>query len=368
MSVAGRAIVVDRLLGREAIRAFARQWQALVDADPDATLYQAPDLFFAWHDTAADGEQAWLLVARDGDRPIGCAALALRELPMRGVRIRVLSFGSPRGDVVASERRGEVLTAIADWLLRQSRDWDLLQLEDIRTATAEAIQRHLGAERGFAVEAPTPAPAEAWLDASIGWSAYLQLRGAHFRHRLKPQTRKIERLGTVRVRRFAGEGLAAAYDEFLSLEPRSWKSKSDDTRLPDRERAAFGALVRQGPGRIRPSIMFLDVDERPVAAMLSLAHGRNAYLFVTYFDDSVRAHYPGRRLFLECIQDAFADPQVDELSFVGAYPFAMAWCDQTRPYVNLKVHGNSLRARWARLLAPRPAAQAEPIATPAEHA
>ena len=102
--------------------------------------------------------------------------------------------------------------------------------------------------------------------------------------------------------------------------------------------------------------------------MLSLAHRQTYYLFVTYFDDSIRAHYPGRRLFLEAILYAFSQPAIRELSFVGAYPFALAWCDFRREYCSLKVYGSGLRARWARSFATRPdQLPAEPAAQ-AEHA
>jgi len=358
----------SRLVELHLIRDFVPQWEALIDADPDATVFQSPALFFAWHATATADEQPLMLVAAAKGEIIGCAAMVLRSRITRGIRTRVVAFANPRGDVLSAFRRDDVVRSICDWLQRHSRDWDVLELDDIRPATAEAIRQCFQRERRFDVEPLAPAPAEAFIDTSIGWDAYLQLRGAHFRHRLRPQTRRIERLGTVSLRRYAGQAAQAPYEEFLQLEPQSWKSRSGDTQLPERERAAFRHLICNADGRVDPDVLFLDVDERPVAAMLSLTHRHSYYLFVTYFDDTIRAFYPGRRLFLESILYGFSRSQVRELSFVGAYPFAQAWCDLKREYCNLKVYGSGLRARWARSFAPRAEPHVGVPASQVEHA
>ena len=363
----GATLSVSRLVGLEAIGHFEAEWEKLIDADPQATFFQSPQLFRAWHRASTERELPWLLVAKSNDRTLGCAAMVLTSSVTRGVGTRVLSFANPRADFVACERREEVIAAICGWLQREAREWDVLCFNDVRMSTAAALQQNFGLRPGFRCDGPGPAPAEAFLDTRVGWDAYLKSQGAHFRKRLKPQTCRIERLGNVRVRRYKGPSTEGAYDEFLRLEPRSWKANADSSRLPQREGACFRELVRASDDRVQPDIMFLDVDDRPVAAMLSVAHRHTYYLFLTYFDDSVRAFYPGRRLLLESIQYAFGQPGIRELSCVGAFPFALSWCNELREYSSLKIYGRSLRARWARSFSPQPLAASEPAVALADH-
>ena len=363
----GATLSVSRLVGLEAIRHFEVEWERLVDADPQATFFQSPQLFRAWHHAGTGRELPWLLVAKVNDRTLGCAAMVLTSSVTRGIGTRVLSFANPRADFVACERREEVIAAICEWLQREAREWDVLCFNDVRTSTAAALQQNFGLRPGFRCDGPWPAPAEAFLDTRVGWDEYLKSKTAHFRKRLKQQTCRVERLGSVRVRRYKGPSTEVAYDEFLRLGSLSWKANADSSRLPQREGACFRELVRASDGRIQPDIMFLDVDDRSVAAILSLAHRHTYYLFLTYFDDSVRAFYPGRRLLLESIQHAFDQPGIRELSFVGAFPFALSWCNEQRGYSSLKIYGKSLRARWARSFSPQQPAASEPAVAEADH-
>jgi CelD/BcsL family acetyltransferase involved in cellulose biosynthesis len=334
------------------VQAAAPAWQALVHEDTEATMFQSPQMCAAWHARPVSGERLFLLLAWQGDRPVGLWPLLMRQAQKHGLRLRVLASASPRADLLAVGDRRAVTVALVTWLLAQTRRWDVIELEDLRPATACDLAATFGAARSTDLDGPVAAPSEAFIDTRPGWPAYLAARGQHFRHRLKPQTRKIERLGQVSLRRFEGGDAAVGYEEFLRLEPRSWKARVEDTCLPPRERDAFRALI-QSDGEVRPDLLFLDVDGKPAAAMLSLAYRRVYYLFVTYFDDALRAWYPGRRLFLESLQHAYANPHWEEVSFVGAYPFARAWCDGLREYRSLKVWGGGWRARLARLLAPR---------------
>lgn len=356
------AVTIESLRGRAAAEAFVPLWERLLERDPEATIFQSPQLFMAWQRADGDGEQPWLLVAHCGGEAIGFAALVVRTSVVKGLRIRTVSFGAPRGDFVAAGRRDDVIAAACAWLEQETSQWDVLEMNDVRTATAEAVDRCLAGRSRCHRHWLRDAPAEAWLDVDRTWKDYLQERGAHFRHRLRPQTTKIERLGKVTLERHAGAEAVAAYERFLELEARSWKAQAGDTQLPARERVAFRELLDCQHERIEPDVLFLNVDDRPAAAMLSVRHRHVYYLFVTYFDDALRAWYPGRRLLMESLLHAFERPDITELSFIGAYPFAMAWANNTREYRSIRFYGSGLRARWARTFEKHDEPAAEPPA------
>jgi len=356
------AVTIESLYGRGAVAAFIPHWERLLDRDPEATIFQSPQLFMAWQRASGDSEQPWLLVAYSDGEPIGMAALVLRNPVVRGLRIRTVSFGAPRGDFVATERRDEVIAAACGHLEQETSRWDVLEFNDVRTATAEMIDRSMDRRSRCRRHWVREAPAEALLDVDRSWKEYLKERGMHFRNRLRPQTTKIERLGKVDLVRHSGQDAALAYERFLELEQRSWKGKAGETQLPSRERVAFRELLARPDERIEPDVLFLNVEDKPAAALLSVRHRHRYYLFVTYFDDALRAWYPGRRLIMESLLHAFERPDITELSFIGAYPFAMAWANQTREYRSIRFYGPGLRARWARAFERNDGPVAEPPA------
>ena len=347
-------IAVQCVAGRDAIERLRPQWLALMQADDEAGLFQSVDMCAAWHvQPAGDGERLLLLLAHHDGVPIGLLPLCERGGGgVLGSGLRTLASASPRVDMLACGDKAAVAWAFARWLQDHSSRWELLALDDLRPGTAQRLGRAFAAPGGCEVDGPHPGGSEAYIDTQDGWPAYLLARGSHFRHRLKPQTRKIERLGPLTLRRFEAAGAADAYEEFLRLESQSWKSRSDHSRLPDRERAAFRWLISAG-GTVHPDLLFLDVNDKPVAAMLSLTYGGVYNLFVTYFDDALRAWYPGRRLILEAIQHAYAQPGLREINFVGAYPFARAWAGSVREHAQLRVWSGTLRARLHRWIGGR---------------
>ena len=198
------------------------------------------------------------------------------------------------------------------------------------------------ARDGYRWRETEQAPSETYLAATSSWDDYLQRRGAHFRHRLKPNCKRIERLGTVSYRWYRGpEKAESVFEEFLRMEEASWKAATG-VRLSPQEREGFRALVRDRSGRLRADIVFLDVDGRPVSAMLSLLHRRCYYVFVTFFDERLRNLQPGRPLFREILRYAFESPEIDEVSFVGSYSSAPSWSLDIREYRNVRIYGRKL--------------------------
>lgn len=133
----------------------------------------------------------------------------------------------------------------------------------------------------------------------------------------------------------------------MSLEEHSWKAVSG-TRVSPRERACFRALAGDRSACIHPDILFLEVDGRPVSAILSLTHKRCYYLFVTFFDERLRDLQPGRPVIREALRYAFGREEIDEISFVGSYSSATSWSQQVREYRKVRIYGPGLRARLAR--------------------
>jgi CelD/BcsL family acetyltransferase involved in cellulose biosynthesis len=356
-------IEVTRLPSLDDIRQFSATWQALLAGDSRGSLFQSPQMFFAWQQATEEPEEPWFLVASIRGAPVGCAPLVRKTSVWRGLRLRTLAFGNPRANFVIAGHRAEVPAAFAGYLRSRAGDWDVLALEDVLagSGTVETVLRVLASGRGYRWRTPQPARAEAYLDASGTWDGYLSAKGRHFRHSLKYQCRRIERLGPVTYRQHnRPEDANGALDRLFAMEARSWKAVSG-SRLSAREAGCFRILAR-GPGEhVAYDTLFLEVGDETMAGLLSFRHRHCCYLFVTYYDERVRDLYPGRPLFREALRRAFERQDIAEVSFVGSYPYAMSWCDQVRAYQSVDIHGPGWRARLAETLGrwcDRPSARA----------
>lgn len=344
-------IAIERISTLDRMHAASDMWGKLLANDSRAGLFQSPQVFFAWQATCPAVGEPWLLVARIGGVPVGCVPLVRRMTSRRGIRMRVLSLGNPRADVVAlAEHRTDVVGAVGRYLDAHAKEWDMLSIENVRVdgGTIDMLQAQLGASMvGAGLE---EAPCEAYLDVARPWEEYLKVKGRHFRNRLRPQCDRIQSAGTVTFRRSAGRGDAdRSMDELIAIGARSWKGASGTALDPGEERF-FRHLMRHVDDTLDYDVLFLEVDGAAVAGLLSIRHARRYYLFLTYFEERLREYYPGRALMREAVRHAFSRTDVDEVSFISDYAFARSWADGIRDYRSARFYGGGIRARCARTL------------------
>ncbi len=351
MAIDVDSIDVSRLSTVGEIRAFTETWDSLLACDSQGSLFQSPQMYFAWQQAPDEPEEPCFLVATIDGETVGCAPLAIKPWVTRGPRLRAIGFGSPRGDFIISRHRPEVAAAFVKYLRSVARDWEVMVFEDLRVSsgTMQSLLDGLGG-RGYRYRSPEPAPSESWMSVSGTWDEYLHAKGRHFRHSLRYQCKRIERLGAVSyLRQDSLAGADVAFDAFVAMEANSWKATAG-SRLSPREIGCFRDLIRNSGGHLRYDILFLQVDGDSVAGLLSFLYRHRYYLFVTFFDERVRDLYPGRPLFREALREAFGRKEISEISFVGSYPYALSWCDQVTEYQKVRIYGPGLRARLAGVL------------------
>ena len=342
------AVASDEVQLRRALPA----WEAVVAADASAGLFQSPQMYCAWHAAHARALAPRVMLATIEGEPVGCLPLALSSEPRRGLRIATLASGNPRADLIAHPgHRERVAAAFADRLASEG-GWDVLALDGMSSSSplVAALLARLAPGRGYRAGVAPSAPAEAYLPADCTWQDYLERKGRHFRHSLKYQCKRIYRAGEVAFRRAGpGSDALAAFDAFVALEDKSWKASGGD-RLAPGDRECLRNLARNADGKVACDVLFLELDGTPAAGLLSLRYRSVYYLFVTYYDERVRTFYPGRPLFQEALMYAFSQPEVAEVSFIGAYPYALSWCNAVREYRGLRIYSRGMRARYAETL------------------
>jgi CelD/BcsL family acetyltransferase involved in cellulose biosynthesis len=125
---------------------------------------------------------------------------------------------------------------------------------------------------------------------------------------LRRQRRRLGEIGVLARRVIARPEIAAAIEAYLALEARGWKGKAGGaaqldvaTRLFLKE--AVGALAAEGKARID----LLTLDEKPLAAAITLYSGDRAWFWKTAYDEDYARFSPGVQLALDLTEELGRD-------------------------------------------------------------
>jgi CelD/BcsL family acetyltransferase involved in cellulose biosynthesis len=128
---------------------------------------------------------------------------------------------------------------------------------------------------------------------------------------LRRQRRRLGELGVLARRVIARPEIAAAIEAYLALEARGWKGKAGGaaqldvaTRLFLKE--AVGSLAAEGKARID----LLTLDEKPLAAAVTLFSGGRAWFWKTAYDEDYARFSPGVQLALDLTEELGADAKI----------------------------------------------------------
>lgn len=286
------------------------EWEALVDEDPDGTIFHTPRYLETWHRVLGQRAEPRLrTVHRDG-RLIGVVPEAHEREGSPTGPIEVIRFmGGTEvtdylGPVARREDRDDVVAAYLA-CLAEDVDWDELVAGGLAVDTdwATSLLRH--ADRlGLTVLEDAEEAVCPRLDISGGYDAYLDRLPGKQRHELKRKARKLSRdLGEVRVVAVPDEGIDDALDTFFGMATETDTEKSGFFAKEDMRRF-FRALADEFTEERVFRLHLLHVAGAPGAATVSLVQGREWGLYNSAFDQSLASLAPGMVLVGELIRMA----------------------------------------------------------------
>lgn len=274
-------------------------WDALVDDDPDATIFHTPRYLAVWERML--GERATpqvRTVHRDG-RLVGVVPEAHERLGSPTGPFESLSFlgGSEvtdyLGPVARPEDRDDVMAAYVDALV-EDVDWDEIVAGGLAVDTGwpDALVRH--AERvGLEVIEATRDDVCPRVDLAGGYQGYLERLPGKQRHEMRRKARKLARdAGELRMVEVPAGDVVDRLDVFFDMAVENESHKAAFFRKePMRE--FFRELAREFAEEGVFRLHLLDVGGRPGAGTVSLVHGREWGLYNSAFDPALRMLAPG---------------------------------------------------------------------------
>jgi CelD/BcsL family acetyltransferase involved in cellulose biosynthesis len=288
----------------------AAAWDALVEADPAASVFHSPRFLLVWAQHMGQRSRPRLRYLYD-DGALVAVVPEVREVEGSATGPReIVSFAGGHGvtDYLGPvSAPGIERAAVVDaWLARlaEEADWDDVVAEGLpedagwHTLIADGAIAAGWGVHDLEVEDVCPR-----IDLTGGWDAYLARLPGKERHELRRKARKLAREGgEVTVHHVAASELDDALALFIELHRAAEGPKGRFFR-DERAQAFFAALMRElGDDELR--VHRLDAAGVPVAMAVSFVHAGEWGLYNSAFDQERRALAPGMVLVAELIRSA----------------------------------------------------------------
>jgi len=316
---------VEAIEGRDAFLGLERGWNEALGKGPRDEPMLRHEWLRAWIENFAPSLPLRTFVARAGREIV--AAVPLIEMRERSADTCLLSMTtwqapandhSQRGGVLLGRGGEEGLRLIWE-TLRATPGWDRLRLRDLPDGAPEWQLRGWAEQSGH--------PCGSWVSLR---SPYLPLPESYeavekaldgkFRQNLRRRRRRLAEQGEVKYVLIDGkdrEALDTALADLFEIEAGGWKGR-DGTAIAQRPELVgfYTQIARDAARRGALAVGTVLLKGKPIAAHLSIVHGRRHFLIKIGYDESLHEHSPGQQMVSEAIRDACARG-LSEFDFLG---------------------------------------------------
>ncbi len=319
------ALRVDVVEGRDAFVALEREWNAALPRGPRDEPMLRHEWLRAFVENFAPGATLRTFLARRGKEI--CAAVPLIESHERSADTCFVPMTTWHTPVNDHSQRGGVLLG-GDWeqglraiweALRAAGGWDRLRLRDLPEGAPEwrlrEWARSEGHPCGLWVSLRSP-----YLPLPKSYEAVEKSLDAKFRQNLRRRRRRLSEQGEVKYQVIDGkdpQALDVALADLFEIEASGWKGR-DGTAIAQRPELVgfYTQIARDAARRGALALGRLTLAGRPIAAHLSIVHGRTHDLIKIGYDESLHEHSPGQQMVAEAIRDSCARG-LSEFDFLG---------------------------------------------------
>lgn len=331
------SVTVGVIATRRGWDALEPHWNALVEATPDATVFQTYEFLRSWWSHVGWGNELMLLVALREEGPAAILPLQMDPRHWLGVEFRTVScLGDPpdsdRPRLLCEPGDTELAGIMARDLLARAPAWDELVLaEQSMTDPFVHALRAQGAAAGLHVRLGALARAPR-VRIEGRWEDYLCGRSRALRKSLKRRRRNLDAQGHVDYRCIRADGSdPTPFDHYLEVERASWKQGTGIGALRD---AQATALYRETVTRLARActveFRFLRLDGRAVAATFGVTWRGVWYSLHIAHDRTLDECSPGVLLTAMELEDGFSSRHYRVFDFLsGALTNKTSWATDT---------------------------------------
>ena len=137
--VLNSSYTVELISTVEGIAALENDWNRLIDCAENPNVFMTYGWFYAWTKELANENgrgrlQPYVLSIKQSEAVVGIAPLVLRIAPLRPARAQagIATHHSDYNELVVGRDVDALTSAAIEYLARSTRDWDLIELEELR--------------------------------------------------------------------------------------------------------------------------------------------------------------------------------------------------------------------------------------------
>ena len=297
-----------------------------------------------------------ILYATEGDRVVAIAPFRKTRRGLAGKFgydvIEPLAKGNTDySGIIIGEQDKESLFQLLSYLFNQ-KDWDLFYFPDFPESSPvlELLNKVHESLPGFRIEKGWICP---YLEIPESKEKLLAKLNPTFRRGLRRQLRKLKReQGRVELKYHYELGsLEQAMELLFRLHQKRWKQKGEAGVFESQEaRDISMETSKLFYERNWLRLYFLTVNDKPVAANLSLEYGKKMYGHLVGFDPDYSRYGVGCLLQLKVLEECIAGG-ISEYDFMqGAEPYKFNWTSKCRQSKNVRFVNKKLSSNIINLL------------------
>jgi CelD/BcsL family acetyltransferase involved in cellulose biosynthesis len=297
-----------------------------------------------------------ILYATEGDKVVAIAPLRKTRRGLAGkfgyAVIEPLAKGNTDySGIIIGEQDKESLFQLLSYLFNQ-KDWDLFYFPDLPESSQvlELLNRVHESLPGFEIENGWVCP---YLEIPESKEKLLANLNPTFRRGLRRQLRKLKReQGRVELKYYYEMGsLEQAMEILFRLHQKRWKLKGEAGVFESQDaRDVSMETSKLFDQKNWFRLYFLTVNDKPVAANLSLEYKKKMYGHLVGFDPDYSRYGVGCLLQLKVLEECIAEG-ISEYDFMqGAEPYKFNWTSKYRQSKNVRFINKKLSSNVINLL------------------
>lgn len=311
-------------------------WNTLFSQRDTKTIFLTWEWLFAWWKTHLDGKDLWLITVWRDNLLVGIAPLMLVNERKYGLRFRLLqSLGTPNADesdFLCENNDPEVLHAVFEYILQNSRQWDaLLFHEQLSTTASISFIKQAVESNRLRVRLKTNIHYHVPITGS--WDTYYKSLSKNMRQNIDRRLRRTREEYEISFEFHRGPNVQ--WKHFETIFEINKNGAFPDKYVSESERAFHRELLNLMTPQNLIEVAFLTLDGKPVAFEYGFNTNGRFEDWRTGYDQNFNKQSVGKALLYFLFQELFKQGYSDFDFLRGEYSHKQDWQPEEREFTTI---------------------------------
>ncbi len=344
-------ITVDFVRDKNEILQYRELWNEIY-----CTGENEPSTSFVWTNALLkthrkEKDDFLLIIIKDSKEVISIVPIIISSQKKFGLSFTYMfpisEYYNTHSDILLKELYGEFIEVFIKAIFQLKPKWDIFSMRRLIESNPiieniESILKKCSVKYRFSWEAPS-----FFLPLENNYDDYLKKRSGKFRNYLKRIEKKITFSGNIDFHEIEDlGGINDAYRALLEIEIKSWKHEHGTAISSiSRQEKFYEELCVSANENGWLHMLFLYMDDKPIAYNMGLLKDSKYYYIRTSFDEELRRYGPSTLLRAQLIKRLISD-RVEYFDFPGEpYEWERQWTEEMRWHRSLEVYNDTLKGK-----------------------